>query len=80
MASNGITNFLTSAKAVVSIRVVIVALVVWFVVLNEDVADNTEQLEVNTPKAQANRESIIGIEKDITHIKGAVDKIWEKVK
>ena len=80
MPNNGIAKLLTSAKAVVSIILVIVALVVWFVIMNEEVADNTEQLEVNTPKVQENRESIIGMKKDITHIKGAVDKIWEKVK
>lgn len=80
MRNNGIAKFLTSAKAVISIILVIVGLVVWFVVMKEDVADNTKQLEVNTPKVQENRESIIGMEKDITHIKDAVDKIYEKVK
>ena len=80
MLNNGIVKFLTSAKAVLSIILVIVALVVWFVVMNEEVADNTEQLEVNTPKVQENRESIIGMKKDIAHIKDAVDKIYEKVK
>ena len=80
MINNGIARFLTSAKAVLGIILFIVALVVWFVAMNEKVADNTKQLEVNMPKVQENRESIIGMEKDISHIKDAVDKIYEKVK
>lgn len=80
MASNGIAKLLTSAKAMISIMLAIVALVAWFVVMSENVKDNTKQIEVNTPKAQDNRESIIGMKKDITHIKEAVDKIYDKVK
>lgn len=80
MLNNGIMRFLTSAKMVISIILVIVALVVWLVVMKEEVAANAKQLEVNTPKVQDNRERIIGMEKDISHIKDAVDKIYEKVK
>jgi len=80
MINNGTVKFLTSAKTIISIILVIVALVVWFVVLNEDVKDNRQQLEVNTPKVQENREDIIGMKKDIAHIKRAVDNIYEKVK
>lgn len=80
MASNGIAKLLTSAKAMISIMLAIVALVAWFVVMSEGVKDNTKQIEVNTPKVQDNRESIIGMKKDISHIKEAVDKIYDKVK
>ena len=80
MANNGIAKFLTSAKAVLSIIVVIVALVVWFVVMNENVKNNTKHIEDNTPKVQENRECILVIQSDIIHIKEGVDKIYEKVK
>ncbi len=80
MANNGIAKFLTSAKTVISIIVIIVALVVWFVALRDDVESNTKQLEIVCPKAQENREKIIGIEKDVKHTKETVDRIWEKVK
>ena len=80
MSENGIGKFLTSAKTVIGIIAFIVVLTVWFVVMYEDVADNTKQIEVNSPKAQDNRERILVIQADIKHIKGAVDDIFEKVK
>ncbi len=80
MTNNGIAKFLTSAKTVIGIIAFIVAITVWLVVMNEDVGDNTKQIEVNTPKAQENREQILVIQSDIKHIKGAVDKIYDKVK
>jgi len=80
MSNNGIAKFLTSAKTVISIMVILVALVVWFVVLKEDVATNTKQLESVLPKVQDNRENILIIQSDIKHTKATVDMIWEKVK
>jgi len=80
MRNNGIAKFLTSAKAVLGILVIIVTLVVWFVVMNQDVKANKQHIKVTTPKVQDNRERILVIQSDITHIKGAVDKIYEKVK
>ena len=80
MVNNGISKFLTSAKAVLSILVIIIALVVWFVVMNEDVKNNTKNIQDDAPKIQENRESILVIKSEIVHIKETVDKIYEKVK
>jgi len=79
MSNNGLTKFVTSAKAIVGIAVVLVALIVWFVTMKEDVQAHSIQLKANTPEIKQNREDIIGIKKDIGHIKGAVDRIEKKL-
>jgi len=79
MANNGLTKFVTSAKAIIGIAVVLVGLIVWFVTMKEDVEAHDIQLKALTPDIKQNREDIIGIKKDIGHIKGAVDRIEKKL-
>ncbi len=79
MATNGFVKFLTSAKAIAGIVAAIIILTVWFVTMNGNVKQNIKQLGINTPKAQTNREDIIGMKKDVTHIKEAVDRIEQKL-
>ncbi len=75
MATNGFVKFLTSAKAIGGILIVLVGLVVWFVTMKENVKAHSIQLKANTPKIQTNKESFIGIKKDVEHISKEVGEI-----
>ena len=79
MASNGFVKLLTSAKAIVFILLTILALVTWLLAMNGNVKQNIKQLDINMPKIQENRENVIRLRSDVTHIKGAVDRIEEKL-
>ncbi len=79
MANNGITKWLTSAKAIIIILVTLITLVAWLMAMNGNVKQSVKQLDINTPKIQENEKIIFGMQKDISHIKGAVDRIEEKL-
>ncbi len=79
MVTNGFVKFLTSAKAICGILIVLVGLVVWLVTMKENVKAQGIQLKANTPDIKQNREDIIGMKKDIGHIVGAVDRIEKKL-
>ena len=79
MSNNGLTKFVTSAKAIIGIVVVLVALIVWFVTMKEDVKAYGVQLKTNTPKIQGNSENIIRLQADVTYIKKGIDRIEKKL-
>lgn len=79
MASNGIVKFLTSAKAIIAILGVLVALVVWFSTMGNDVqiikAENARQNE----SSEELRHCVTANTKTLVKVETRLEAVDEKV-
>ncbi len=82
MPNNGIVKFLTSAKAIVSILVVLVALIVWFVSMGSEVkavkAENKHQEEASEALrhcVSANTQTLVKVETRLESVNENLERI-----
>lgn len=82
MSNNGIVKFLTSAKAILGILAILVALVVWFTTMGSDVkavkAENTRQEKVSEALRHcvtANTQTLVKVETQLSAVDENVKRI-----
>lgn len=66
-------------KIAIGLIVIALATAVAWGVLKERVNNNRERIVIVEQKAEANKTSTIGLEKDVTYIRETVDRIEEKL-
>ena len=78
MAKNN-QKFWRVARIIIYVGVLIVGIAIAYGRLSKGVEVQVVQIKANVEGIKQNREDVIRLQSDVTHIKGAVDRIEEKL-
>lgn len=79
MANNGVVKFLTSAKAILGIAAVLVALIVWFVSMGSDVQSVQAENMRQEKAAEALRHCVTENTRTLVKVETQLKAVDEKV-
>ena len=83
---NGFWANIKRFQMLIWLAIAIIGVISFFLTMGSDIDHNTEdiaanivEIEVSSKETRQNREDIIRLQGDVTHIKGAVDRIEKKL-